>query len=41
MRRVMVGSLGAWWAAKKEHVYAVAIMAVVPLFLVFAAPYGC
>lgn len=31
----------AWWSARKEHVYAVAVMAGVPLFLIFAAPYCC
>lgn len=36
-----VTRLKGWWCAKKEDVYAVAIVAGVPLFLIFAAPYCC
>lgn len=41
MRRSSLGAAKDWWAAKKEHIYAVAIMAGVPLFLIFVAPYCC
>lgn len=41
MRRSPVVAAKAWWAAKKEHIHAIAIMAGVPLFLIFAAPYCC
>lgn len=38
MMRSSVVRLKGWWYAKKEHIYAVAVMAGVPLFLIFAAP---
>lgn len=41
MDRSKAGFLKQWWAAKREHVYGVAIMAAIPLFLIFAAPYCC
>lgn len=41
MRYSPVETVRAWWRAKKEHVFAVAIMAGLPLFLIFAAPYCC
>ena len=36
-----IAAFRAWWLAGKERVYAVLVMAGVPLFLVFAAPYCC
>lgn len=41
MNRSEGGFVQQWWAAKKEFVYGVAIMAGIPLFLIFAAPYCC
>lgn len=41
MIRAWTQTTHRWWASKKEHIYAVAIMAGVPLFLIFAAPYCC
>jgi hypothetical protein len=41
MNRPKAGFFKRCWAAKKEHVYGVAIMAGIPLFLIFAAPYCC
>lgn len=41
MARSSVSRLKALWAAKKEDIYAVAVMAGVPLFMIVAAPYCC
>lgn len=41
MKRQVGDVIRLWWQAKKEHIYGVAIMAGVPLFLIFAAPYCC
>lgn len=41
MRTSKADFVRQWWATRKEDVYAVAIMAGIPLFLIFAAPYCC
>jgi hypothetical protein len=41
MGRNTFSTIFAWIRSKKEDLYAIAIMAGVPLFLIVAAPYCC